>query len=188
MKSHHSQVNGWNWRTSSWARLARLRRPKIVCSPSYVDFRSRTNAVMWLDLGHMTRREHIQEEWGGNPKLESVWCPHCRGTNTVILKWQRSVREGDWEVVKRSGRDESIRVVIHLCMEAMLGISLYNYPYLRLAKTLCLSFMFMSSLQQNWRRVQNSSACKQGGWRKREVAGSRREKWPKQCMHIWIHE
>jgi hypothetical protein len=29
MKSYHSKVNGWNWRTSSWARLARLRRPKI---------------------------------------------------------------------------------------------------------------------------------------------------------------
>jgi hypothetical protein len=25
----------------------------------------------------------------------------------------------DWEVVKRSGRDESIQVVIHLYMEAM---------------------------------------------------------------------
>jgi hypothetical protein len=46
MKSYHSQVNGWNWRTSSWVRLARLRRPKIVCSPSYVDFRSRAKAVM----------------------------------------------------------------------------------------------------------------------------------------------
>jgi hypothetical protein len=32
--------------------------------------------------------------------------------------------------VKRSGRDESTRVVIHMCMEAMLGISLYSYPYL----------------------------------------------------------
>jgi hypothetical protein len=41
--------------------LARLRRPKIVCSPSNVDFRSRGNAVMWLDLDHMTRGEHIQE-------------------------------------------------------------------------------------------------------------------------------
>jgi hypothetical protein len=29
---------------------ARLRRPKIICSPSYVDFRSRANAVMCLDL------------------------------------------------------------------------------------------------------------------------------------------
>jgi hypothetical protein len=38
---YHSQVNGWNWRTSFWARLAWPRRPKIVCSPSYVDIRSR---------------------------------------------------------------------------------------------------------------------------------------------------
>jgi hypothetical protein len=34
--------------------------------------------------------------------------------------------------VKRSGRDEPIQVVIHLFMEAMLGISL--------AKMLCLSY------------------------------------------------
>jgi hypothetical protein len=64
MKSYHVQVNGWNWRTSFWARLARLRRPKILCSSSYVDFRSRVNAAMWLDLDHMTRGEHIWEVWG----------------------------------------------------------------------------------------------------------------------------
>jgi hypothetical protein len=29
-----------------------------------VDFRSRTNAGMWLDLDHMTRGEHIWEIWG----------------------------------------------------------------------------------------------------------------------------
>jgi hypothetical protein len=45
-------------------RFARLRRPKIVCSPSYEDFRFRENAVMLLDLGHTLRGEHIQEEWG----------------------------------------------------------------------------------------------------------------------------
>jgi hypothetical protein len=48
--------------------------------------------------------------------------------------------EGDQEVVKRSGRNEPIWVVIHKCMEAMLGISLFSYPYLKLAKTLCLSY------------------------------------------------
>jgi hypothetical protein len=42
--------------------------------------------------------------------------------------------------VKRSDRDESIVVVIHLYMEAMLGISLYSYPYFKLAKMLCLSY------------------------------------------------
>jgi hypothetical protein len=47
----------------------------------------------------------------------------------VIVNWQRPLWEGDREVVKRSGRDESIQAVIHLCMEAMLGNSLYSYPY-----------------------------------------------------------
>jgi hypothetical protein len=50
--------------------------------------------------------------------------------NIVILNWQIALWEGDQEVVKRSGRDEPIQVVIHMCMEAMLGISLYSYPYL----------------------------------------------------------
>jgi hypothetical protein len=37
--------------------------------------------------------------------------------------------------VKRSGRDESIWVVTHPnCVEAMLGISLYSYPYLNWQK------------------------------------------------------
>jgi hypothetical protein len=42
--------------------LARLRKPKIVCPSSYVDFRTRANAVILLDMGHMLRGEHIQEE------------------------------------------------------------------------------------------------------------------------------
>jgi hypothetical protein len=51
MKSYHLQVSGWNWRTSSSVRFARLRKPKIVCSPSYVDFRSKINAVILIDMG-----------------------------------------------------------------------------------------------------------------------------------------
>jgi hypothetical protein len=43
-------------------KLARLRRPKIVCSPSYVDFRPKTNAVILLDMGYTLRGEYIQEE------------------------------------------------------------------------------------------------------------------------------
>jgi hypothetical protein len=57
----------------------------------------------------------------------------------VILNWQRPLWEGDQEVVKRSGRDESMWVAIHKYMEAMLRISLYSYLYLKLAKMLCLS-------------------------------------------------
>jgi hypothetical protein len=33
-------------------RLARIRRPKIVCFPSYVDFRSRANTARGLDFVH----------------------------------------------------------------------------------------------------------------------------------------
>jgi hypothetical protein len=44
--------------------VARLRRPKILCPASYVDFRSRANAAVLLDLGHTLRGEHIREEWG----------------------------------------------------------------------------------------------------------------------------
>jgi hypothetical protein len=45
--------------------------------------------------------------------------------------------------VKRSGRDEPMWVVIHKYMEATLGISLYSYLYLKLAKTLCLSYYLL---------------------------------------------
>jgi hypothetical protein len=61
MKSYHLQANGWNWRISFWAWLARLRRPKIIYSPSYAGFRSSTNTAMLLALVHMTRGGHIQE-------------------------------------------------------------------------------------------------------------------------------
>jgi hypothetical protein len=48
--------------------------------------------------------------------------------------------------VKRSGRDEPIQVAIHMCMKAMLRISLYSYLYLKLAKMLSfllsLKFVF----------------------------------------------
>jgi hypothetical protein len=36
-------------------KLARLRRPKITCSPSYKDYRPKINAVI-LDMGHTKGR------------------------------------------------------------------------------------------------------------------------------------
>jgi hypothetical protein len=62
MKFCHSQINGWNWRTSSEAKLVRLRRTKITCSPSYVDYRPKANAVILLDMGHTLRGERVWEE------------------------------------------------------------------------------------------------------------------------------
>jgi hypothetical protein len=58
MKFCHLQVNGLSWRTSSSANLVRLRRPKITCLPSYVDYRAETNEVILLDMGHTLRGEH----------------------------------------------------------------------------------------------------------------------------------
>jgi hypothetical protein len=37
--------------------------------------------------------------------------------------------EGDQEIFKSSGKGESTWVVTHVCMEAMVGISLYSYLY-----------------------------------------------------------
>jgi hypothetical protein len=48
--------------------------------------------------------------------------------------------------VKRSGRDEPVRVIIHMYMEAMLGLSLYSYLYLKLAKMLCLYYYLLCLL------------------------------------------
>jgi hypothetical protein len=58
--------------TSKWMELENIilsevsqaQRPKIIYSPSYVGFRSRANAAVWLDLGHMIRGEHIREVAG----------------------------------------------------------------------------------------------------------------------------
>jgi hypothetical protein len=55
--------------------------------------------------------------------------------------------------VKRSGRDEPIQAAIHMCMEAMLGISLY---YLKFTKMLIFLIIFEFSLQQKQRRGQNN--------------------------------
>jgi hypothetical protein len=35
--------------------VSQAQKTKIVCSPSYADFRSRANAAMWLDWDHMIR-------------------------------------------------------------------------------------------------------------------------------------
>jgi hypothetical protein len=86
--------------------------------------------------------------------------------------------------MKRSGRDESIWVVIHMCMEAMLGISLYSYPYLKLAKFrvfLIIAYVFSSTeLEKSAEKVLPGS---EGGGGKEGSRGWG-EKWPKQCMHI----
>jgi hypothetical protein len=74
--------------------------------------------------------------------------------------------------VKRAGRDEPIWVVIHMCMEAMLGISLYSYLYLKLSKILCLSYYLLCFLfKKIGEEGRTGSAWKRRGWGRRTEQG-----------------
>jgi hypothetical protein len=59
-----------------------------------------------------------------------------------------------WDVVKWSGTDESIWVVTHLCMEAMLGICI-AFLISTSKNTLSFLLLLVFTLQQNWRKGQN---------------------------------
>jgi hypothetical protein len=49
-------------------------------------------------------------------------------------------------------------------MEATQGISVYTYPYLKLAKMLCFSFLsYMFFLQKNWRTRRQNRFCTEAG-------------------------
>jgi hypothetical protein len=50
--------------------LARFRRPKIACSPSYVDFRPKINAVILVDMCNPLRGHCIVQGYqkGRKPK------------------------------------------------------------------------------------------------------------------------
>jgi hypothetical protein len=66
-------------------------------------------------------------------------------------------------------------VVIHMCMEAMLGISLYIYLFLKLAKTMSflLSLVFSSTKLESKRAGQVLLRSRGEGWE--EYA---------QCIHM----
>jgi hypothetical protein len=61
-------------------------------------------------------------------------------------------------------------VVIHMCMEAMLGISLYSYSYLKLAKTLCLSYYCLCLLFNKIRDIGRTGSA----WKWEECRGEGR--------------
>jgi hypothetical protein len=88
-------------------------------------------------------------------------CVPCRGANKVILNQQRPLWEGYQELAKRSGRNKPMRVAIHEYMEAMLGIFLYRYLYLKLGKTICLSYYLLCFLFNNIREQEGrtGSTC-----------------------------
>jgi hypothetical protein len=88
--------------------------------------------------------------------------------NIVILNWQSPLWEMVYEVVKRSGRDNPIWVVIHICMETTQRISLYSCPYIKLAKTpyfyYLLWFFFSIKLEKRgWNRFCPVAGALRGG-------------------------
>jgi uncharacterized ion transporter superfamily protein YfcC len=84
------------------------------------------------------------------------------GANIVILNWQWSLWEGCQEVVKRSGRNEPMLVVIHMCMKAMVGICVAMSQASKNIMSFLLSIVF--SLQQNWRMRRQNRFCLEAGW------------------------
>jgi hypothetical protein len=64
IKFCHLQVNRWNWRTSSQAKLARFRRSKVIFSLSYVEYVSNTNTEYYIKKQLMLREDHIQKGEG----------------------------------------------------------------------------------------------------------------------------
>jgi hypothetical protein len=68
MEFFHLQVNRWNWRTSSYVRLVRLRRPKATCSLSYAGYRPKPVAAVLLERITL-RASPTQAGWGKGRKL-----------------------------------------------------------------------------------------------------------------------
>jgi hypothetical protein len=64
MKFYHSKINGWNYRTSSKEKLARLRRPKIACSPPHVDYHMQNKYSNIIGHGSHTKGRPCMEEIG----------------------------------------------------------------------------------------------------------------------------
>jgi hypothetical protein len=48
--------------------VSRFRRPKVICSPSDVDCRPKTNAVILLDMGHILKGNYTQVGKGKGKK------------------------------------------------------------------------------------------------------------------------
>jgi hypothetical protein len=70
-------------------RLAWPKNPKIICSPSYADIRSRANTTRGLDFDHKIKaRAHKGDMRIGktHKKLASICCPQGRETKADTLK------------------------------------------------------------------------------------------------------
>jgi hypothetical protein len=73
-------------------------------------------------------------------------------------------------------------------MEAVLGISLYSYPYSTTKNAVFLVIAYVYSSTKLEKRAEHVLSISKGVGGEREAAGGSRKKWPKQCMHICINQ
>jgi hypothetical protein len=62
-------------------------------------------------------------------------------------------------------------VAIQMCIEAMLGITLYSYLYPKIPKTLCFSYHLLYFLFNKIREEDRKSSAGSGGFGWEEVVG-----------------
>jgi hypothetical protein len=164
-------------------KLASLRRPKFTCSPSYADYRPKTNAVILLDMGHTLRGEHTWEEQGKGRKPNTwMWfmCSLQRReySNLKLAEATMGSELGSSDEVWQRWTNV---VAIYKYVETTLGISLSSYLYLKLAKTLCVflnfSYVFSSTKSENMRVEQILPGSRAG------QGEGEQGSWPKQCVH-----
>jgi hypothetical protein len=99
-----------------------------------------------LDMSHTLRGECAQEEKGKGMKPKVWMWLMCLlwEVNKIILNWQRPLWEGNFEEVWQRWTN---LVVIHTCIDEMLGISLYRCLCLKLAKRYV--FLIISTKLEN---------------------------------------
>jgi hypothetical protein len=92
--------------------------------------------------------------------------------NIETLNWLGPPWKVDEGGVKKTGRDETIGVVIHTCIETTRGNSLGNYLYLEPAKMPCsLSIFYVFSSTKSVNRRENRFWVGVGIGERREVVG-----------------
>jgi hypothetical protein len=83
--------------------------------------------------------------------------------------------------VKRSGRDEPMWVAVHKYIEVKLGIFLKNYLYLKLEKTLGLSYCLLSFLLN---KISKQEGGMGSAWKQGEEVGQGGRGRPKMYTHV----
>jgi hypothetical protein len=70
--------------------VSQAQKAKIICSPSYVDSRPKTNAEILLDMGHTLRGDHARENSKREWNLNVVDVLTVEEQLKVILNWQEA--------------------------------------------------------------------------------------------------